>query len=98
MLLQSATKIAALPVHLHWIPAVRLCPQSLSLLPHGLPVAATFSNSRCSLKLKIKILTSVLILGETNFRSRAQHLALEWLFREYLINGGFMGVPVLTNT
>lgn len=36
MLLQSATKIAALPMHLPWIPDVRLCPQSLSLLPLGL--------------------------------------------------------------
>lgn len=91
-ILQSATKIAALPVHLHWISVVRLCPWSLSLLPLGLHVAATFSTI-----YTIKIFTSFLILGETNFRSCEQHLVLKWLFREYLINSGFMGVPVLGN-
>lgn len=97
MLLQSATKTAALPVHLHWISVARLCPWSLSLLPLGPPVAAAFSNHIYRLKLKIKIFTSVLILGETNFRSCEEHLVLKWLFREYLINSGFMGVPVMGN-
>jgi len=44
---------------------------------------------------KIKILTSVLILEETDLRSCAQCLVLEWLFSQYLINSGFMRVPVL---
>lgn len=95
MFLQSATETTALPVRSHRIPVVRLCPRSLSQLPLVLPGGATFSISISRLQLKIKILTSVLILGETDLRSCAQRLVLEWLFRQYLINSGFMRVPVL---
>lgn len=76
-LLQSATKIAALP---------------------------SWASCGCylfKLYVQIKIKNQDFCKCFHSWRDKlqccAQHWALKWLFREYLVNSGFMGVPVLVN-
>lgn len=92
MFLQLATRIAALPV-VYTIPCCQaVSPEPLpapSSAPQGCYIFQPLHPDLNSKKKKSRVLASLLIQGETDFRSCARHLVLRWLFRQYLINSGF---------